>query len=126
MNNLFKISNTEYLNPPNEYNFIETYPTFQNKLNQFKLNLKKNLKTNNYVTYYKFGDGDYYFLIKITTGSAKPGIRALKKTYDKLDLEPFINGFRLNDNFACLITKNNITKFNEMIPAGPNYPSEII
>ena len=32
MNNLFKISNTEYLNPPEDYNHIETFPNFQNKL----------------------------------------------------------------------------------------------
>lgn len=122
MNNLFKIINTEYLNAPDEYNYIETFPEFQNKLHQFKLNIKKE----NYETYYKFGDGDYYFLNKIPTGSAKPGIRALKKSYEKLDHKPFIDGFKLNDNYACLITKNNITKFNEMIPAGPDYPSEII
>ncbi len=122
MNNLFKISNTEYLNPPEDYNHIETFPNFQNKLNKFKLNIK----INNHETYYKFGDGDYFFLNKIPTGSAKPGIRALKKSYEKLDHKPFIDGFRQNDNYACLITKNNISKFNEMMPAGPDYPSEII
>ena len=39
------------------------------------------MREKNNLTYYKFGDGDYYFLRKEPRGSAKPGRRALKRPY---------------------------------------------
>ena len=40
-------------------------------------------------TFYKFGDGDYYFLNKISVGSAKPGSRALSKNYSEINIDEF-------------------------------------
>ena len=36
MNNIFKITDTEYINPPNEYLSESTYPDFQEKLDFLK------------------------------------------------------------------------------------------
>tara|TARA_B100000902_G_scaffold59643_1_gene66744 strand:+ start:25196 stop:26053 length:858 start_codon:yes stop_codon:yes gene_type:complete len=126
MHDLFKINQTKYLNPPNDYSSSDIYPEFQIKLDIFKDTLISNIASRNFETYFKFGDGDYYFLNKIPTGSAKPGIRALKKPYSKLNHQPFVDGFKNNDKYTSLISKDNISKFNELIKRGPDYPSEII
>ena len=55
----------------------ETYPKFQDELEVFKHLLIELVYLNEPKTFYKFGDGDYYFLNKIPTGSATPGRRAL-------------------------------------------------
>ena len=41
-----------------------TYPQFQEELEEFKDLLKKLVDLNQSRTFYKFGDGDYYFLNK--------------------------------------------------------------
>ena len=126
MNKLYKISNTQYLNPPKEYSNAYLFPQFQNKLDFFKDDLLKNLSNEIPTSYYKFGDGDYYFLNQIPKGSAKPGKRALKKSYSDLDITPFKDGYLKNDRFACLVTPDNTSKFNKMFDKPLDVPSEAI
>jgi hypothetical protein len=126
MHKTYYIPNTEYLNPPEEYSHSYLYPDFQDKLDNYKTELMRKLQNNIPTSYYKFGDGDYYFLNQIATGSAKPGRRALKKPYSKLDMSPFIDGYLKNDTYASLITSQNITKFNDMFTKPIDVPSEII
>tara|TARA_B100000989_G_C19520480_1_gene463922 strand:+ start:632 stop:1507 length:876 start_codon:yes stop_codon:yes gene_type:complete len=126
MDSLYNISNTLYLKAPPEYDDNNMYPGFQDKLDMFKEDIKDTVINRKFHTYYKFGDGDYNFLNKIPKGSAKPGKRALKKTYEQIDLKPFLEGYVQNDKYACLITKSNLDKFNSMFEKMPDYPSEII
>ena len=126
MNNLFKINNTTYLDPPKEYNNFELYPNFQIKVEALKYQLKQNILQGKSETYFKFGDGDYYFLNKIPKGSAKPGKRALNKPYSKINHKPFLDGYLQNDNCTSLITYDNLSKFYKMFNEEPDYPSEII
>tara|TARA_B100000575_G_C23138060_1_gene661640 strand:+ start:3060 stop:3920 length:861 start_codon:yes stop_codon:yes gene_type:complete len=126
MDNLYKIKNTLYLNPSKEYEDKNLYPDFQLRIESFKEQILKSLKLNSSETYLRLGDGDYYFLNKIPKGSAKPGKRALKKPYSKINLEPFSEGFKKNDNYLGLITKDHLTRFKTLIPEGPDFPIEII
>ena len=126
MNSLYSIPNTSYKQPPVEYDNSNLYPEFQNKLDRFKHDIKFSILNKNFETYYKFGDGDYYFLNKIPIGSAKPGKRALKKPYFKLNHKPFLDGYVQNDKYTCLITNDNLSKFKSMMNKMPDYPSEVI
>ena len=62
MDKTYHINGTEFYNPPIEYLSKETYPNFQLKLEEFKLLLKKQVENGEGKSYFKFGDGDYFFL----------------------------------------------------------------
>ena len=60
----YKIEETKYINPPSEYFKDNLYTDFNKRLIEFKSLIKSDIKNKNSKTYYKFGDGDYYFLKK--------------------------------------------------------------
>ena len=79
MHNIYKIEGSFYINAPTDYSNENLFPDFQNQLEHFKSNLINQVKGGQGVSYYKFGDGDYFFLRKEGKGSAKPGNRALRE-----------------------------------------------
>ena len=102
----------------------ESCPEFQEKLEFFKKLLIQQVKHNKSVTYYKFGDGDYYFLKKESVGSATPGRRALSKGYDQIDHELFVEGAQLCDYYTCEIYPENRKRFSEVIDKDIDFPAE--
>jgi len=113
------ISGLKFYNDPN------MYPHFQRDLERFKnqLVLLVNQKAN--VTFYKFGDGDYYFLKQIEHGSAKPGVRALSKDYNEIDIKIFMEGVLKNDYIIGDIFPGRNTMFNELFPKRErDFPSD--
>ncbi len=102
----------------------ESYPDFQEKLEVFKKLLIQQVKNNKSVTYYKYGDGDYYFLKKQGVGSATPGKRALSKSYDSIDHDKFVEGAQLCDYYTCEIYPENIQRFSEVIDKEIDFPAE--
>ncbi len=102
----------------------ESYPDFQEKLEVFKKLLIQQVKNNKSVTYYKYGDGDYYFLKKQGIGSATPGKRALSKSYDSIDHDKFVEGAQLCDYYTCEIYPENIQRFSEVIDKEIDFPAE--
>ena len=102
----------------------ETYPNFQEQLQEFKDLLIKLVNSNKSKTFYKFGDGDYYFLKKESVGSATPGRRALSKGYDKINHETFVTGAELCDYYTCEIYPKNRDHFSEVIKKDINFPAE--
>ena len=64
-----------------------TFPQFQEGLDIFKSYIKQLVNDKESKTFYKFGDGDYYFLTKQSFGSATPGSRALSVSYDEINHE---------------------------------------
>ena len=84
---------------------------FQEELEEFKHLLIELVYLNEPKTFYKFGDGDYYFLNKIPTGSATPGRRALSKGYDQINHEAFVSGAQLCDYYTCEIYPTNRGRF---------------
>ena len=102
----------------------DSCPDFQEKLEFFKKLLIQQVKHNKSATYYKYGDGDYYFLKKQGVGSATPGKRALSKSYDSIDHDKFIEGAQLCDYYTCEIYPENRQKFSEVIEKEIDFPAE--
>ena len=101
-----------------------TYPKFQEELEEFKHLLIELVYLNEPKTFYKFGDGDYFFLRKEPVGSATPGKRALSKGYDQINHEAFVEGAQLCDYYTCEIYPENMENFSEVISRKIDYPAE--
>ena len=106
------------------FNNAETYPEFQEKLEDFKKLLVELVDKNESKTFYKFGDGDYYFLKKMPVGSATPGRRALSKSYESIGHEQFVEGAQLCDYYTCEIYPENIAHYKEVIQRDIDFPAE--
>ena len=102
----------------------KTYPKFQEELEQFKHHLVELVYLNEPKTFYKFGDGDYFFLRKDPVGSATPGRRALSKGYDQINHEEFVKGAHLCDYYTCEIYPTNRGRFAQVIDRKIDYPAE--
>ena len=102
----------------------DTYPEFQEKLEDFKKLLVELVDNNESKTFYKFGDGDYYFLQKMPVGSATPGRRALSKSYESIGHEQFVEGAQLCDYYTCEIYPENIAHYKEVIQRDIDFPAE--
>lgn len=92
------------------------YPNFQEDLIKFKNLLLDLVKNNESKTFYKFGDGDYWFLKKVPSGSAMPGRRALSKSYEDINHHSFVDGAKKCDYYTCEIYTHNRRFFEEVIP----------
>ena len=95
---------------------VSTYKDFAAHLCQFKHLLRNLVDKGESKTFYKFGDGDYFFLKAEAVGSATPGRRALSKSYSDIDHESFVEGSKLSDYYTVEIYPRNRDKFREVIP----------
>lgn len=103
----------------------ESYPKFQEDLEKFKSLLVELVDKNESKTFYKFGDGDYFFLKADEYGSATPGRRALSKSYSQINHQAFIDGSTLCDYYTCEIYPENRSKFREVISeTNIDFPAE--
>ena len=124
---LYKIPGTLNFDPNCIYDDPETYPNFQTDLEKFKNELINYVNQNKCKTYYRFGDGEYYFLTKQAIGSARPGFRAITKTFEELNHKEFVDGVLKNDFVCTLLYPQNRSKFKELFPERKiDYPSEYI
>ena len=121
---LYKIDGTTNLDPNPCFSNQNTFPQFQEGLGIFKSHMKQLVDDKESKTFYKFGDGDYYFLKGQSVGSASPGKRALSVPYNQINHDKFISGAQLNDYYTCEIYPENISKFNEVIQKDISYPAE--
>jgi len=101
-----------------------TFPNFQEKLDEFKHTLIELVYLNEPKTFYKFGDGDYFFLKKIPVGSATPGRRALSKSYENINHDDFVKGAQLCDYYTCEIYPENKAHYNDVIEREIDFPAE--
>ena len=101
-----------------------TYPKFQEELEKFKHLLIELVYLKEPKTFYKFGDGDYYFLNKIPTGSATPGRRALSKSYDDINHDAFVKGAQECDYYTCEIYPENRVNYLDVIQRQIDFPAE--
>ena len=93
------------------------YSDFSEKLEKFKNTLVELVEKNQCKTFYKFGDGDYYFLRGQGVGSAAPGKRALSKNYSDIKHEEFVSGVCLNDYIG--VETYNTHLFSSLYPNRP-------
>jgi len=122
----FRIDNTTFINHNDVYDDPDVYPDFQYKLEVFKDLITNNKKENIAKTYFKFGDGDYYFLKKESFGSATPGRRALRKPYYLLPHKKFVKGSLLNDYYLTKIDKLHQEMYKELFKKEMDFPSEFV
>ena len=102
-----------------------SYPNFQEDLDRFKdLLLGAVQNGSRPLTFYKFGDGDFYFLKQISTGSAGVGNRALSKDYSDIKHEEFTSGAKLCDYYTCEFYEQNRNHFKEVIQERIDFPAE--
>lgn len=80
----YKINGTINLDSHHCFGNKNSYPRFQDQLEEFKSVLINLVGKGESKTFYKFGDGDYFFLKKQSVGSATPGKRALGKSYERV------------------------------------------
>ena len=126
MNKIYKIKNTTYLNPHDDYYDVDLYPNFSQKILEFQELLTLNVQENIPSTFYKFGDGDYYFLKKQPIGSAKPGRRALRKPYFLINHSKFVERSVMNDYYTTLLPKMHTDMFFEIFKKNFDFPTEIV
>ena len=120
----YKIEGTENLDEHECFTNEYTYELFQQNLATFKdvLEYLVNDKVN--TTFYKFGDGDYFFLKKDPVGSACPGKRALSKFFSEIKHEEFVQGAQKNDYYTCELYPENVKRFKEVIEKPIAFPAE--
>ena len=121
---LYKIDGTINNDTEPCFHNPDTYPRFQEELEEFKHLLIELVYLNEPKTFYKFGDGDYYFLRKEPVGSATPGRRALSKGYDQINHEAFVGGAQQCDYYTCEIYPTNRARFADVINRKVDYPAE--
>jgi len=122
----YRINNTTFINHDDVYDNPDAYPDFQHKLEAFKDLITSNNKENIAKTYFKFGDGDYYFLKKESFGSATPGRRALRKPYYLIPHKKFVKGSLLNDYYLARIEKTHQEMFKDLFKKEMDFPSEFV
>ena len=121
---MYKIDGTVNNDTDSSFENEDTYPNFQEQLIEFKELLVNLVDSNQSKTFYKFGDGDYFFLKKQSVGSAAPGRRALSKSYLDIDHQQFVEGSKLCDYYTCEIYPLNRQRFSEVIDKKIDYPAE--
>lgn len=121
---LYKIDGTVNLDNHPCFHDTATYPNFQEELDTYKQLLLQLVNDKIPATFYKFGDGDYRFLIKQAVGSASPGVRALSKSYDEINHVDFTTGAQLCDYYTCEIYPENRNMFQAVINRKIDYPAE--
>ena len=126
MHENYHINNTTFIDHDDVYDDPYAYSDFQYKLQEFKDLISSNYKENISKTYFKFGDGDYYFLKKESFGSARPGRRALRKPYYLIPHKKFVEGSFLNDYYLARIEKPHQAMFKDLFKREMDYPSEFV
>lgn len=126
LNNVFKISQSSYKHPPSELEVVETFPDFQHELDRFKSLLIERHTRGQTTTFYKFGDGDYYFLKQKQVGSAKPGARAISKKLSKESINEFRNGAQNCDFYMCELISRNQKRFRKVVDRQIDFPAEFV
>lgn len=103
----------------------DTDPNFQERLEKFKENLVGLVEKKESKTFFKFGDGDYFFLKAESVGSAGIGKRAISLNYNQINHHEFVQGSKMNDYYTCEIYPENRKMFYEVIPnISIDYPAE--
>ena len=100
---LYKINDTVNLDTHSCFRDISSYSKFQEDLIKFKSHLKQLVHVKASKTFYKFGDGDYYFT---ATGATK-----LRKHIDEFSSTFLIINFKDLKIFESAQGQNNAITF---------------
>jgi len=121
----YEIDNAVNLDQHSCFKNPDTYPDFQEHLKIFKKQLVKMVDNGESKTFYKFGDGEHYFLNRTHVGTASPGNRDLSKSYDEIKHEEFVDGVCKNDFITVEIYPENRAYFSALYPERKiDFPAE--
>lgn len=98
------------------YRTPDACPDFQQRFEAFKACIDALVAGRAGASILHFGDGDYYFLKGIATGSATPGKRALSLEYRQIPLERFREGLGACDYVAVELLPSVRRNFAEIQP----------
>jgi hypothetical protein len=127
INRNYRIAGAKYVTSDPSYLSIDTFPDFQKQLEVFKNLIRELVSQSKASSFFKFGDGDYYFLTANEVGSAKPGKRALSRPYSEIGLENFVSRSTKNDFYLCEIPPHNQALFKNIFPTlSPSFPAEYV
>ena len=123
----YRIAGASYKTANNDYRRTRASAKFQVQLEDFKTKLMELITNETSASFYKFGDGDYYFLSQKPIGSAAPGKRALSKNFSEIDMPYFLSGSKSCDYYMCEIPDHNRKLYDEIFPSRqPDFPAEFI
>lgn len=119
----YEIEGTKNLDNNPVFSNPNAMPSFQERYLAFKTDLTEMVARKENKTFYKFGDGDYFFLKGIGHGSASPGKRALSLPYWAINHEQFKEGVLKNDYFTIELYNNSL--WADLFPnKSVDYPAE--
>jgi len=124
MHDIYKISNTQYLESEKEYLDPTLYPAFQEDYLKFKDELINDAASKKNSTYYKFGDGDYLLFKNEKFGTTKPGVRDIKRSLKPLNIEEINMYAHKHDKYFCEII--NFSMMKEVLTKPLDYPAEFL
>jgi len=124
---LYAIDGASYDTTDFTYTSKRSWPSFPDDLTSFKETISETISAGRPMTFLKFGDGDYYFLRGVPTGSARPGHRAISRKLSEESLETYRRNSRMADRYMCEIGVTNRRMFREVFPGqGVDYPAEFV
>lgn len=123
---VYHIAGTSNLNWNPIYIRKKNYSNFQLELETFKKNLVEQIITEKPLSYYKFGDGDYFFLKGLPKGSAAPGKRALSRALSLEELATYQSNSKKANAYLCEIDTVNRKTFYELFPDKNPIPAEFV
>jgi hypothetical protein len=125
--NEFTIPGALNIHDSPDYRNISKTSRFSPSYNDFQDFLINAVEYKKDLTFYKYGDGDYYFLKGEENGSAAPGKRALSKQYSEIDLPRFQSGSKLSDFYMCEIPDIDRERFQLTFPGVEiDFPAEYV
>jgi hypothetical protein len=94
---------------------------------RFKFEILDSLREKIPMTYFKFGDGDFYFLNGIGKGSAAPGKRAISRPLTVSELQIFKRNSKDADRYMCELAPENKTMFRDTFRDKKiDFPAELV
>ena len=124
---LYSIEGATYNTTDFSYTLKRSWPSFLDDLASFKQTVSEANNVGQPMTFLKFGDGDYYFLNGIPTGSARPGHRAISQELSEESLETYRRNSRMADRYMCEIGVANRRMFRQVFPdISIDYPAEFV
>lgn len=112
------------LNPQIENEYHRSEWDNVEKYDQFKSFLIKNVENKSCLSFYKFSDGEYYWLTNNQVGSVSPGKRDSNMIHR--NLEPFKEGIIKNDYLMCQLLKSHIKWFDIYFKKPFDYPVDYV
>ena len=114
-----KLPGTINNNPQSQRDGVSDHDTFLSRYHEYKDLIKEFVKNKESKSFYKFSDGEYYWINNNQIGSVSPGTRDSNIT--ERDLTPFREGVVKNDYLMCQALNEHINFYKNTFQIDPHY-----